>query len=65
MIAGIILGIAIPIIAVVPVIGWIIALLGAPLLWIALLIFAIMGIVSAAKGEMKPLPIIGGIKIIK
>lgn len=32
---------------------------------IALFVFFIMGIVSAVKGENKPLPIIGGIKIIK
>lgn len=65
MIAGVALGIVIPIIAIVPVIGWIIALVGAPVLWIALLVFAILGIIGAAKGEMKPLPLIGGIKIIK
>lgn len=65
MIAGVALGIVLPIIAIVPIIGWIIALVGAPILWIAILVFAIMGIISASKGEMKPLPIIGGIKIIK
>lgn len=35
------------------------------LLSIAFLVFAIMGLVNAAKGEMKPLPIIGGIVLIK
>lgn len=65
LIAGVAMGIVIPIIAVVPIIGWIIALIGAPLLWIAIFVFAIMGIISAAKGEMKPLPLIGSIKIIK
>lgn len=65
MIAGVALGIVLPIIAAVPIIGWIIALVGAPVLWIVLLVFAILGIISASKGEMKPLPIIGGIKIIK
>lgn len=65
MIAGVALGIVLPIIAAVPIIGWIIALVGAPVLWIALLVFAILGIISASKGEMRPLPIIGGIKIIK
>lgn len=30
--------------------------------WLAL---AIMGIMNAAQGEMKPLPVIGGIQIIK
>lgn len=28
-------------------------------------VFAIIGIVNAAKGEKKPLPVIGGIKILK
>ena len=35
------------------------------ILWIAFAVWAILGIVNAAKGEMKPLPIIGGIKILK
>ena len=37
--------------------GWILS--------IVVLVFAIMGIVSAAKDEEKPLPLIGGIKILK
>ncbi|MBR1771091.1 MAG: hypothetical protein IJ747_03585 [Lachnospiraceae bacterium] len=32
---------------------------------IVLLVFAIMGIVSAVKGEDKPLPLIGGIQLLK
>lgn len=32
---------------------------------IASIVFMIMGIINAAKGEMKPLPFIGGINIIK
>lgn len=44
-------------IAIVGVIGWI--------LGIIFLVFSIIGIVNAAKGEMKPLPLIGGIKILK
>lgn len=35
------------------------------ILWIAFAVWAILGIVNAAKGEMKPLPIIGGITILK
>ncbi|MCX6765362.1 MAG: DUF4870 domain-containing protein [Candidatus Moranbacteria bacterium] len=39
------------------------------LLWFVViiggLVFMILGIINAAKGEMKPLPIIGGINIIK
>ena len=40
---------------VVPIIGWILG----PLASIALLIFAIIGIVNVLKGEEKELPIIG------
>lgn len=43
--------------AVIGVISWI--------LGIVFLVFSILGIVNAAKGEMKPLPIIGGMKILK
>lgn len=43
--------------AVIGVISWI--------LGIVFLVFSILGIINAAKGEMKPLPIIGGIKILK
>jgi uncharacterized membrane protein len=35
------------------------------LVWIAFLVFAIMGIVNAAQGKFKPLPLIGTITILK
>lgn len=35
------------------------------LMMIASIVFMIMGIINAAKGEMKPLPLIGGINLIK
>ena len=35
------------------------------LLWLAFLALAIIGIVNASKGELKPLPVIGGITILK
>ena len=47
---------------IIPIIGWFIIL---PLGSIALIVFAIMGIINAAKGAMKPLPLIGGINLIK
>ncbi|HRZ95476.1 MAG TPA: hypothetical protein P5262_02830 [Candidatus Moranbacteria bacterium] len=46
----------------IPILGWFIIL---PLGCIFLLVMAIMGIISAAKGEMKPLPLIGSIHVIK
>ena len=53
-IAGFILGF-IPVIGVI--VAWIIR--------IALFVLMILGIINALKGEMKPLPFIGGIEIIK
>lgn len=35
------------------------------LLWIAFLVLAIIGIVNAANGQCKPLPLIGGITLLK
>ena len=46
----------------IPILGWLIIL---PLGNIFLLVLAIMGIINAAKGEMKPLPVIGKINLIK
>ncbi len=36
-----------------------------PVIWIASIVFMIMGIINAANGEMKKLPIIGNFNIIK
>jgi uncharacterized membrane protein len=47
---------------VVPFIGWFIIL---PLGMVVVLIFAILGIINAAGGQMKPLPLIGKFQIIK
>jgi len=46
---------------VVPFLGW----MAAPAVGFLLLVLAIMGIVNVVNNEMKPLPIIGGIKLIK
>jgi len=46
----------------IPFIGWFLIL---PIGNLLILVLAIMGIMHAAKGEMKPLPIIGGINILK
>lgn len=48
----------------IPIVGWIIGIL-LYLVDLVALVFAIMGIVNAAQGQMKPLPIIGNIKILK
>jgi uncharacterized membrane protein len=49
------------VIGIVPVVGWI----AAPLLGLAAFILWIMGIVQAAQGQMKPLPIVGTITLLK
>lgn len=54
-------GIVGSILAVIPVVGWILSCV----LSIAILVFAIMGIVSAVKEDDKPLPLIGNIQLIK
>lgn len=43
------------VIAIVPFVGWVLS----PLLWLFSVILMILGMVSASKGEMKPLPVIG------
>jgi uncharacterized membrane protein len=45
----------------VPILGWFIIL---PFGNLAVMILAILGIIAAAKGESKPLPLIGSFKII-
>ena len=49
------------IIAIIPFVGAIISAIGG----VVTFIFMILGIINALKGEMKPLPFIGGIEIIK
>ncbi|WP_079710364.1 DUF4870 domain-containing protein [Paraliobacillus ryukyuensis] len=46
----------------IPFIGWLIIL---PIGSIVVFVFFILGIINAANGQMKPLPLIGGIEIIK
>ncbi len=52
------------ILAFIPVIGWILILI-LSFEWIFWIVLAIMGIVNAAGGHMKPLPLIGKITILK
>jgi len=55
-------------------IGWVVSFVTAFILigfligfivWIATIVFLILGIINAAKGEVKPLPFIGGFNILK
>ncbi|MGN0640842.1 MAG: hypothetical protein ACI4JT_07810 [Oscillospiraceae bacterium] len=68
-IADIVLGVCISITTLVlsplGVVGSILGGIVSGVLGLCILIMAILGIVNAVNGEMKPLPIIGGIKLIK
>lgn len=46
----------------IPILGWFIIL---PLGNLAVMILAILGIITSAKGELKPLPLIGKYEILK
>jgi len=46
---------------IIPFLGWFVIL---PLGNLLVVVLAILGIVNAAKGEAKPLPLIGGIKLL-
>lgn len=54
-------GVVLSFIWVIPILGWIIGFFGG----IFVLVLAIMGIINALNGEMKKLPLIGDIEIIK
>src|SRR5262249_48331500 len=56
-------GVAVNIIgSIIPFLGWMIILPVGNIIWF---VFAILGIVNAAGGKMKPLPLIGGFTLIK
>ncbi|MDD2337477.1 MAG: hypothetical protein PHD01_12965 [Geobacteraceae bacterium] len=46
---------------IIPFIGWFVIL---PLGNLLVVVLAILGIINAAKGEAKPLPLIGGVKLL-
>ena len=61
----IVLGIVTAIIAFIPVVGLILSGIICAVIPIVLLVFHILGIVNAAQGKAKELPIIGKFKILK
>ena len=62
--ACIVLEVAGSILSFIPIVGFV-GLIISSLVGLEYLIFMIIGIINAAQGQMKELPIIGGIKIIK
>lgn len=65
LILGVVAGIASAILLFVPVIGSIIGGLLTAVVSLGSLALMIVGIVNVVQGQMKPLPVIGGIRIIK
>ena len=57
----ILFNIATSIVSVIPIVGWLVGLVGS----VASLVFLVMGIVNAANGRAKTLPLIGKITILK
>ena len=43
------------VLAMIPVVGWMLL----PFFWLAVLVLAILGVVAAASGQQKPLPVLG------
>jgi uncharacterized membrane protein len=49
------------VLGIIPILGWVLL----PIANIAVLVLAIIGIINSANGNMKPLPLIGGITLLK
>ena len=62
--AEVILSFAVRIFGRLPLVGWIIRLVGG-LGGLALFVFAIMGIINVINGKAKELPLVGGFQILK
>lgn len=65
IVLGIVIGISAGVLSLLGIVGAILGGILSSALGLCVFILMIMGIVHAANGEMKPLPIIGGITIIK
>lgn len=65
IVLGAVIGISVGVLSLIPFVGIVIGSILSGVLGLAIFILMIMGIVNAANGEMKPLPVIGGIKLIK
>ncbi|MGN0669342.1 MAG: hypothetical protein ACI4JZ_02220 [Oscillospiraceae bacterium] len=65
IILGVVIGISVSVLSLIPFVGSVLGGILSGVLGLGIFILMIMGIVNAANGEMKPLPVIGGIKLIK
>ena len=65
VILGVLIGITVGVLSLVPFVGQLIGTIISSIFGLIIFILLIMGIINAANGEMKSLPVIGGIKLIK
>ena len=65
IIFAVIINISVFVLSLIPFVGAAIGGIISGVFGLGIFILMIMGIVNAVNGEMKPLPIIGGIKLIK
>lgn len=65
VVSGVAIGIVTAVLGMIPVLGVILSSVISGVIGLAIFVLMILGIVNAAQGEMKPLPVIGGIQIIK
>lgn len=65
IVLGVLIGITVGVLSLLGVIGVVLGSIISGVLGLVIFVLMIMGIINAANGEMKPLPVIGGIKLIK
>ncbi|MBO4407433.1 MAG: hypothetical protein J5849_07000 [Clostridia bacterium] len=63
-IAEIAVGLVLGLLGMIPYVGWVFTILGS-LVGLVCLLLAVFGIVNAANGKAKELPLVGGIRILK
>lgn len=65
IILGVMIGITVGVLGLLGVIGVVLGSIVSGVFGLCIFVLVIMGIINAANGEMKPLPVIGGITLIK
>ena len=55
IVSGLGFGVCAFVLAFIPIVGWLAIMVG----WITMLVFVVMGFISAATGQQKPLPVLG------
>ncbi len=54
-ITGLAFGLCVIVLAFIPILGWLAIIVG----WVGLLVFVLMGLIAAASGQQKPVPVLG------